>query len=144
MHAPITPIAILMIAICSVPAWAQGQNDSKFWRCGNTYTDQPCASGRAIQADPSPSEEARAAADTQTRRIEKRNDEMESLRVRRDQADAERLRKELNDARNAQLAERRVAATEELTAVRVLQLKRTPHPTSARFKSAAKKKPGQP
>jgi hypothetical protein len=56
------------------------------WRCGNTYTDQPCAGGTPVQADDIRSPEARRASDEATRRSERSADAMERDRLRLERA----------------------------------------------------------
>lgn len=60
------------------------------WRCGNAYSDTPCAGGRRIDTGGAPGEAARRAADESTRRIEQRADTMERDRLRAEQAAASR------------------------------------------------------
>ena len=56
------------------------------WRCANnTYTDQPCADGKAVDATDTRSEADRRAADAATRRARATADAQEKERVRREE-----------------------------------------------------------
>lgn len=77
-------VAIILIATCAHLAGAAGQNDSKnsggTWRCGNSYSDQPCTGGRAVDVqDPRSAADQRAeqrAQDARTRDTQRQADAM--------------------------------------------------------------------
>ena len=45
------PIAALLAAACAQLAPLAAHAGTETWRCGNTYTDQPCKDGKAIDLD---------------------------------------------------------------------------------------------
>jgi hypothetical protein len=53
---------------CAVMAIAHAHAAPGIWRCGNSYSDAPCAEGKPIEADAPPSVERRREADEATRR----------------------------------------------------------------------------
>ena len=58
--------AIFRVALCATlagTAWAQAST----WRCGNTYTDQPCPGGQAVAVDDARSPAAQRASEMQAR-----------------------------------------------------------------------------
>ncbi len=61
-HRAAHTIASLLIAACAHTAGAAAPNGTgnQAWRCGSSYSDQPCAGGRAVAVD-----DARSAADRQ-------------------------------------------------------------------------------
>ena len=107
-----TAAAIFSIAIgvCSAGAAAQGANT---WRCGNTYSDQPCEGGRTVKVDDRRSDEDRRAADAGTRGIQTQADRMERNRLSLEKAAYERDQRAAREARSAALAEKRLAMAEQ-------------------------------
>lgn len=73
------PITIACIAMAAAAQAAPGT-----WRCGNTYTDQPCPEGKALRMDTAPSTERVRDADEHTRRMQAAAARMEAERIRRD------------------------------------------------------------
>lgn len=75
------PIAIACIA---AGGWlhAAAQPAAGTWRCGNTYTDQPCPGGRALPLDAPPGTERVRDADAQTRQMQAAAVRMEAERLR--------------------------------------------------------------
>jgi hypothetical protein len=132
-------IAIFLIAGYAHLAPAAAQNASGTWRCGNTYTDQPCKGGKPVEVNDARSEADRRAADAATRRNEKRADELERSRVKLDRDVAERDRKAANDARHAALAERKLANAERMQQTRQTKMDREPRKSTKAFKSASAK-----
>jgi len=59
-------------------AMAQGIGTS-VWRCGNTYTDQPCAAGKALEVEDTRSATQKSEADQTTRDVR-----AEAVRMERD------------------------------------------------------------
>lgn len=129
-------IAIFLIAGCAHLAPAAAQNASGTWRCGSTYTDQPCKGGKAVEVNDARSEADRRAADAATRRAEKRADELERSRVKLDRDVAERDRKAAADARRAALAERKFASAERMQKARQARMDREPRKPTNAFKGA--------
>ncbi|RYZ13037.1 MAG: hypothetical protein EOO24_01340 [Comamonadaceae bacterium] len=67
--------ALLAAASLSTPA------DATTWRCGNTYTDRPCESGRPLDPRDARSLDDRQAAEAATRRLKADADRMERERL---------------------------------------------------------------
>ncbi|AMM25380.1 hypothetical protein [Variovorax sp. PAMC 28711] len=131
----VTAVFLMAIGICLAPAAAQ--SSARTWRCGNTYTDQPCQGGKTLNVDDSRSDADRRAAESATRRNEKRADELERSRVKLDRDVAERDRKAAAEARRAELAERKLASAEKLQQARIRKMGREPRKSTKAFKSAA-------
>jgi hypothetical protein len=130
--AALATAAVLSIA-CGVfgpPASAQG---STAYRCGNTYSDQPCAGGQRLKVDDARSDEDRRAADAATRRNEARADQLERSRLALERDAYERDQRAARETRQAALAERRLAASERLADARERKLALEPRGSSARF-----------
>jgi hypothetical protein len=56
------------------------------WRCGNTYTDQPCKGGRSIDNDDARAPEQKREADATAREARALADRMERDRLRQEAA----------------------------------------------------------
>jgi hypothetical protein len=77
MRKMFTTAFALMVA-AALPAAAQ-----TVYRCGNTYSQQPCPGGNAVEAtSPVPSAKEQAAAREETRRETKAGDSMEKARLK--------------------------------------------------------------
>jgi len=122
-----------------MPAAAQGRFET--YRCGNTYTDRPCEGGRQLAVDDARTESDRRAADAATRRAEARADQLERIRLSQEKEAYERSRRSAQDARQAAIAERRLASTEQLARARAQKLGSEPRRSSPRFSGAAIDKP---
>ena len=120
-------------AASTAPPNAQGT-----WRCGNTYTDQPCKGGSEVKVDDSRSEADRRAADAATRRDERRADELEHSRLGREKAASEADRRAAADARRNAIAERKLASAEKLQQARLRKLAAEPRKSTQTFKGPAK------
>lgn len=72
------------------PFMAAAQPGQRIWRCGNHYTDQPCATGREIAPAERPTDDARADADAATRRTREQADAMARERERLESVAARR------------------------------------------------------
>ena len=140
MKLAVLRIAIVLIAASAHLTMASAQNAAGTWRCGNTYTDQACKNGKAVNVDDTRSEADRQASDAATRRAELRGDQLESSRLRQEKEAAERDRKGAADARRAALAERRLASADRLARKRIEKMDREPRKASARFKGASASK----
>lgn len=108
------------------------------WRCGNTYTDQPCKGGSEVKVDDSRSESDRRAADAATRRNEVRADELERSRLGREKVASEADRRAAADSRRNALAERKLASAEKLQQARLRKLAAEPRKSTQTFKGPAK------
>jgi hypothetical protein len=82
----VTRTAIVCLALCTGFGIAQAQEASGAWRCGNTYTDQPCTGGRAVALDVAPSADQAREAERNTRRTQAAADRMERDRLRQERA----------------------------------------------------------
>ena len=69
--------AALCLAACCLSASAQ-----EIYRCGNAYSQKPCAGGAVVQADDPRSAQQRQEAQEVARRDAKVADEMEARRVK--------------------------------------------------------------
>lgn len=76
--------AIILIAIYAHMTGAAAQTASETWRCGNSYSDQPCPGGKAVEAADPRSSADRRAADADTRRDRASAEVLERDRLRRD------------------------------------------------------------
>ena len=93
MHATTDPQrrALLLSAVLGLcPLALSAQPGARIWRCGNQYTDQPCASGTEMTPADAPNEGARTEADAATRRTREQADAMARDRERREAAAAGR------------------------------------------------------
>jgi hypothetical protein len=142
MKTTIAAIATFMLTASSAWAPATAQGAPATWRCGNTYTDQPCKDGKTLDVIDSRSDADRRAADSATRRIEQRADELERQRVKLERDVAERDRKAAADAKRAALAERKLASAEQLQQARIRKMEREPRKSTKAFKSASAKSGG--
>jgi hypothetical protein len=84
------PIATLLAAACAqlVPLAAHAGTET--WRCGNTYTDQPCQGGKAIALDDARDAAQKREADRVAREARAAADRLEGERVRLESAQARR------------------------------------------------------
>lgn len=76
--------AIFLIATCACLTGVAGQNATATWRCGNSYGDQACASGKTVEAADLPSAADRRARDAATRRERATADALEHDRLQRE------------------------------------------------------------
>lgn len=84
MALPHRLVAISSMALCAYLAGTAPANAAETWRCGNTYTDQPCAGGKAIDADDARSPAQVRAAETASRREQAAADRMMRDRQRQE------------------------------------------------------------
>jgi hypothetical protein len=67
---------------CAAIVLAQAQAAAGIWRCGNSYSDKPCADGKPIETDEAPGAQRRRQADEATRRDMQAASRMERERLR--------------------------------------------------------------
>ena len=79
--------AIAFHALCAAPAATAG---TTAWRCGNTYTDQPCPGGQALSVDDSRDAAQKREADRAIREAQAAGERLERERVREEKAQAGR------------------------------------------------------
>ena len=77
---------IACMAFCTWIGAVQAQEASGAWRCGNTYTDQPCKGGKAVALDEAPHADQAREAERATRRTQAAADRMERDRLRQEKA----------------------------------------------------------
>ncbi|ROZ79712.1 hypothetical protein [Ramlibacter sp. WS9] len=71
--------------VCTALAWvapAAAQGTQNVYRCGNTYSQQPCADGKLVAASDSRSAAQKSQTDEATKRDSKAADAMEKARVK--------------------------------------------------------------
>jgi hypothetical protein len=128
------------LAICSIAIGIQlagaTSAHAATWRCGSTYTDQPCADGKPVVVDDPRSEADRRASVNATRRMEAQSEKMERSRLKRDKDAADRDRKAAADARRLALAERKAASAERVQQARIRKLEREPRKSTMKFKGS--------
>ncbi|MGO4396385.1 hypothetical protein AB4Z46_34065 [Variovorax sp. M-6] len=81
-HTRIAAQGSLLLAGACIHWAAQAQGASGIWRCGNTYTDQPCKAGQVVELDDARSAEQKRAADQATRDVRAEAVRMEGDRRR--------------------------------------------------------------
>ncbi|MEJ8815152.1 hypothetical protein WKW77_29045 [Variovorax ureilyticus] len=88
-HTPKTTArcAALLMATC-IPWSAVAAEGGGTWRCGNTYTDQPCRNGRLVEVDDARDPSHRRAADETIRDAHAAANRMEGDRRRLEAAGA--------------------------------------------------------
>jgi len=71
-------MALLLMAACAQSAGAAAPNapGNQAWRCGSSYSDQPCAGGRPVAVDDARSSADRQAQDQRTRDARQQADAM--------------------------------------------------------------------
>ena len=74
-----TPVATVFIALCVHLAPAAAQNA---YKCGETYSQQPCPGGKLVATDDRRTEEQRAQAEAAARRDAKAADAKETKRLK--------------------------------------------------------------
>ena len=135
MAKPSRTLAVFSMAVCAHLSGAATAG-TQTWRCGNTYTEQPCQGGKAVDVDDSRSEADRRASDAATRRAALQSTQMERTRLKLEQDASERDRRAAAEARRHALAERRIAAAERLAQARIRKMDREPRKSTMKFKGA--------
>ena len=83
---PRPAVLVALAAAAGVHMASAAPNAFGTWRCANnTYTDQPCADGKSIDATDTRSDADRRAADAATRRARAAADAQEKERVKREE-----------------------------------------------------------
>lgn len=78
--------AILLAGACLQWAAMATESSPTHWRCGNTYTDQPCAGGKPLDLDDARSPQQQRDADQATRDARGMADRLERDRLRQEAA----------------------------------------------------------
>jgi len=117
-------IAMSVIATTGF-AWTSAQAGPTIWRCGNSYSELPCAGGTTIRPDPAPSAEQRRQSDDATRQNMATGASMER----------ERLKLEARAQREPVVmsSERAKPVAEKAPAVRTAKKKKRAAPESDHF-----------
>ena len=77
-------IAIIFISTCAISTWASAQNA---YRCGNTYSQTPCANGKTIDVTDSRSADQKKQTDAATASTAKAGDTLEKSRLAQEKRD---------------------------------------------------------
>jgi hypothetical protein len=85
-----SPIAALLAAACIQLAPPTAHAGTETWRCGNTYTDQPCRDGRIVDLEDARNAAQKREADGTTREARAAADRLERERIRLESAQARR------------------------------------------------------
>ncbi|RQO53321.1 hypothetical protein DBV14_14935 [Variovorax sp. KBW07] len=130
--------ALFLIAsfACSVSISAPGGTQT--WRCGSTYSDHACDGGKPVKVDDNRSDNDRRAADAGTRSASARADQLEHNRLSQEKAAYDRDRQAAQEARNAALADRRMALSEQMARAQESRAARDPRKPGMSFKGTAK------
>ncbi len=83
-----TLIAIFFIAINPIGTGAWGQN---VYKCGNTYSQQPCPGGTLVDAADTRTSEQKKAADQASQRSAKAADALEQARLKKEKTEQQAL-----------------------------------------------------
>ena len=83
-------IAILAIAACALWAPPAATAGTAAWRCGNTYSDQPCPDGKPLALGDMRGAGQKREADNSTREAQAAGDRLERERLRQEKAQAGR------------------------------------------------------
>ncbi|HEX7866271.1 MAG TPA: hypothetical protein VF555_15055 [Variovorax sp.] len=126
-------IAIFSVATCFYSTGVLAQGAAKTWRCGNTYSDQPCEGGKTVKVNDHRSDEDRRAADTGTRNNQTQADRLERSRLSLEKAAYDRDQRAAREARSAALAERRLAMAEQRERDRARKEASAPRKSSMSF-----------
>ncbi|MEP6791347.1 MAG: hypothetical protein ABI907_08240 [Ramlibacter sp.] len=79
-----TAVATIFIALCVTPATAQN-----IYRCGETYSQQPCAGGKLVTADDARTSQQRTDAQAAAQRDAKAAEAMEKARMKQESQPAQ-------------------------------------------------------
>lgn len=112
---------------------ASAQNAAQTWRCGSTYSDQPCEGGKTVKVNDHRSDEDRRAADAGTRSAQTHADRLERTRLSQEKAANDRDQRAAREARSAALAERRLAMSEQRERERARKAASEPRKSSMSF-----------
>jgi hypothetical protein len=75
---------IILIATCSLSTWASSQN---VYRCGNTYSQTPCPSGKALDVTDTRTADQKKQTDAASANSAKAGDAMEKSRLAQEKRD---------------------------------------------------------
>jgi hypothetical protein len=139
-HARIATRSSLLLAGACLHWAAAAQGASGIWRCGNTYTDQPCDAGRALPLDEAPGATRKRDADQATREARAEAERMERDRLRLEAAQGPGQATLIDNAPRA----RAVAPEARDTSMKKGKPRKDPQYLSPRDPSAAPRKKRAP
>lgn len=74
--------ALLLAGACFQWGALAAEGNGGAWRCGNTYTDQPCTGGKVLELDDARDADQKRAADASSREAQTAAERMKSDRLR--------------------------------------------------------------
>ena len=83
-----TPIATFLIATNLITTGVWGQN---IYKCGNTYSQQPCPGGTLVDASDARTSEQKKASDLASQRNAKAADALEQARLKKEKTEQQAL-----------------------------------------------------
>jgi hypothetical protein len=125
-------IALFLIAICSYSTGVEGQN---VYRCGNTYSQKPCADGVILDVQDARTSDQKTASDAQIKRDAATGNAMEKARLK-EEAQQRSANAKLNTATSKKTATKASTKSSESTDDAVAATK-----TKFKEKSPKKKEP---
>ena len=96
-----TPIATFLIATNIITTGVWGQN---IYKCGNTYSQQPCPGGTLVDASDARTSEQKKAADLASQRNAKAADALEQARLKKEKTEQQALTASKKPAKAASAA----------------------------------------
>lgn len=142
MHRSIVASA-MAIGVCAVTSAFAQQPGMSTWRCGNSYSDRPCAGGTTVKVDDVRTDDDRRAADEATQRNAKLADRLERTRLSEEKQAHQRDQRATQDAQRAALAQRRLEAQERLEKARAAKLAAEPRKATASYGERPGSKPAE-
>jgi hypothetical protein len=128
--------ALFLMTACAASTVAFAQGDARTWRCGNTYSDQPCEGGKPVKVNDGRSDQDRREADAGTRNAQTQADHLERNRLSQEKAAHDRDHRAAREARSAAQAERRLAMSEQRERERARKAAGDPRKSSMSFSGA--------
>ena len=96
-----TPIATFLIATNIITTGVWGQN---IYKCGNTYSQQPCPGGTLVDASDARTSEQKKASDLASQRNAKAADALEQARLKKEKTEQQALTASKKPAKAASAA----------------------------------------
>ena len=96
-----TPIATFLIATNLITTGVWGQN---IYKCGNTYSQQPCPGGTLVDASDARTSEQKKASDLASQRNAKAADALEQARLKKEKTEQQALTASKKPAKAASAA----------------------------------------
>lgn len=124
-------LAVFAIALSAASLHASAQT----WRCGNTYSDQPCEGGRTVKVEDGRSDADRQASEDATRRNERNAGRLTRSRQLLEREALDRRGPTTFDAGRFASDAQPLTRAEQAAQARQRKQAAEPRPTSARFNS---------